>query len=385
MGITNSRVDDTIQQSSNGGVLGLTAILDWLEFTFHSLSFRTIVEEVLELSLEDFIHTGTGSYGYRDKYVLAQNHHISILANGTEQQGTHVILSGQGCQYLLARLSVATLIRNVLRFDGQFSRVDLALDDRDSAWYTVPQLIQHARRSEIICKWREFSIDTGLSSRSSATTKEILYLGTARSDLSLRIYNKTLEQRKHLLDKDAIAALRPQWTRWEFVCRRRKAQAVILELLRRDFALDAVFADLLTGSMRIARANITDSNRGRWATRKKWLNFVGQAQALRLTVPDLPNSIKRKTSWLQKQVMPTLAGLMQTKDGFARLLEMLAAAHEIIPVSLWAMVNAYNEQVKDDDSVRNVVTERYVEYVLELLRHCHLEMTAEQQQAQHVA
>lgn len=385
MGITNSRVDDTMQQSSNGGVLGLTAILDWLEFTFHSLSFRTIVEEVLELSLENFIHTGTGSYGYRDKYVLAQNHHISILANGTEQQGTHVILSGQGCQYLLTRLSVATLIHNVLRFDGQFSRVDLALDDRDSAWYTVPQLIQHARRSEIICKWREFSIDTGLSSRSSATTKEILYLGTARSDLSLRIYNKTLEQRKHLLDKDAIAALPPQWTRWEFVCRRRKAQAVILELLRRDFALDAVFADLLAGSMRIARANVTDSNRGRWATRKKWLNFVGQAQALRLTVPDLPNSIKRKTSWLQKQVMPTLAGLMQTKDGFARLLEMLAAAHEIIPVSLWAMVNEYNEQVKDDDSVRNVVTERYVEYVLELLRHCYLEMTAEQQQAQHVA
>ena len=117
MGITNSRVDDTMQQSSNGGVLGLTAILDWLEFTFHSLSFRTIVEEVLELSLEDFIHTGTGSYGYRDKYVLAQNHHISILANGTEQQGTHVILSGQGCQYLLARLSVATLIHNVLRID----------------------------------------------------------------------------------------------------------------------------------------------------------------------------------------------------------------------------------------------------------------------------
>ena len=76
---------------------------------------------------------------------------------------------------------------------------------------------------------------------------------------------------------------------------------------------------------------------------------------------------------------------MQTKDGFARLLEMLAAAHEIIPASLWAMVNAYNEQVKDDDSVRNVVTERYVEYVLELLRHCYLEMTAEQQQAQHVA
>lgn len=381
MGITNSRVDNTRQSSSNGGVMGLTAVLDWLEFTFWNLPFRTIVEDVLELSLEDFIHTGTGSYGYKDKYVLMQNNCVSILANGTEQQGTHVILSGQGCQYLLARLSAATLIDNVLRFGGQFSRVDLALDDRESAWYTVPQLVQHARKSEIICKWREISIDTGLSSRSSATTKEILYLGTARSDLSLRIYNKTLEQRKHLLDKEAIAALPQQWTRWEFVGRRQKAHAIILELSQHNFALDAIFADLLAGNLRIAKASSTDSNRSRWTTRKKWRDFVGQAQALHLTVPVQPNSIKRKTSWLQKQVMPTLAGMAQTKDGFARIMEMLAAAHETISAPMWAMVNEYNDRVKDDDSVRNVVAPRYAEYVLTLLRHSSVEMTAAQQAA----
>ena len=86
--------------------------------------------------------------------------------------------------------------------------------------------------------------------------------------------------------------------------------------------------------------------------------------------------IDSKTSWLQKQVMPTLAGMVQTKDGFARVMEMLAAAHETISAPMWAMVNEYNNQVKDDDSVRNVVSLRYSEYVLDLLHRSFVETAA---------
>ena len=51
--------------------------------------------------------------------------------------------------------------------------------------------------------------------------KEVVYLGSLKSDFSLRMYNKTLEQRKALLDKEAIAALPERWVRWEFTCRRK--------------------------------------------------------------------------------------------------------------------------------------------------------------------
>lgn len=373
MGETNRQVANTEPMARMCSASDFAVSIDWLEFTVCGLSLAAVVEDILGLSMEQIIHTGSGNYGYTDKYVFLQSKHVVLLAGGTEQQGIHVQLSGQGCASLFQYIAASTLIYAVLSHGGHFTRIDLALDDKACAWYSVPQLVRYVQKKEIVSHWREVTIDFGLTLHDSTVNKQILYLGSARSDFSLRIYNKTLEQRKHLLDKEAIAALPEQWVRWEFTCRRKKAQALVQLLVEREYALGEIFADLLSGNMRIVRSDGSDSNRSRWPMRAKWEKLIGEARPLRLSVPAVEPGIKEKTKWLQKQVIPTVAGLMQTKDGMARFFEMLAEGHYQVKAPMWKMVANYNEMVQDNTDVRNVVKHHYVPYVTELIDRFFLE------------
>jgi len=366
---TNREVADTTRKQRKPIATGLSAILDWLEFTVWSLTLPEVIEQLLQLTPTDFRHTGAGAYGYRDKYALLQNEHVTILTNGRDDQGVHVCLSGQGCAYLLQRVSIQTLTDRVLRAGGQFSRVDLALDDKESAWYTVPQLIRHAQHKEIICAWREINWDHAISASKADLTKEIVYMGSARSDLSLKIYNKTLEQQKKPLSPEEGAALPASWTRWEFTCRRKKAQALMLELADNHFALGQTFAALLHGAMRIAKANPADSNRGRWATRQKWIAFIGETQPLKLTVSKPKATIQRSVNWLVKQVIPTLAGVLQTADGPAKVFDLLAESDQSMPAHINAMVQDYNAQL-DESVLYYPVRKQHLDYVKQILARC---------------
>lgn len=142
MRYTNRQVANTEEMAQSYTVADFAVFIDWLEFTVCGLSLAAVLEDILGLSMNQIIHTGGGNYGYRDKYVFAQNKHVVLLAGGSEQHGVHVQLSGQGCACLFQSIAVSTLMERVLKYDGHFTRMDLALDDKACAWYSVPQLVQ---------------------------------------------------------------------------------------------------------------------------------------------------------------------------------------------------------------------------------------------------
>lgn len=156
--------------------------------------------------------------------------------------------------------------------------------------------------------------------------------------------------------------------RWEFTCRRRQAQQLALTLLERDFALGEVFADLLCGSMRLVCSDGNDRNRSRWPMREKWRKFIGAARPLRLYVPPVEKDLQRTKGWLKKYVAPTVAAMMQSKDGVARFLEMLAEGRFVVKPQQWAQhwpITTGN--VQHDSAVQNVVRHSCVPYVQQLL------------------
>ena len=372
MGATNSGVERTATKGKKTDIADFAIILDWLSFTIFGHSLQVVLEDVLGFGRDDFFHAGAGSYGYREKYVLKENPYVTVFTDGREDQGIHVQISGQGCQFMLRRLQTE-LFTNVLEYDGQFTRVDLALDDREARWYTIPQLMGHIRRQEIVSCWKKAEVDTGLGLSRGELQKQVIYLGSPRSDFSLCIYNKTLEQKSSgRLTPQELEQLPQGWIRWEITCRHRRAQSLVEKLLERGMAGE-VFAGLLRGAMRIVRRNELDSNRRRWPEREKWWQFVGQAEPLVLYVPPVEQALKRKVKWLQNQVAPTLAALCQMKNGTALVFEAIAMGQSFIKAPLARQVEVYNQQVKDDASVRNLVRRPYADYVLELLRNCAVE------------
>src|SRR5690554_5622561 len=105
----------------------LECIFDWMEFTIHKLDEEEIILQVLKLSLADFIKLPKGRYGYKQQ--LAKGH-ISVLFNGTEEMGVHVILSGKGCREYEADSTILELLDRIMLHDGKCTRIDMALDDK---------------------------------------------------------------------------------------------------------------------------------------------------------------------------------------------------------------------------------------------------------------
>ncbi len=371
-GNVNKGVTATNQRPAKNDAPRVQVLLDWVSFTIWGQSVQDVAETVLCLPAEDFLHTELNIRGFRDNYEFTQCSGITIATNGLPEQGVHITLTGQGCAFLFSQMSPAVFVANVLEHHGRFSRVDLALDDYESIWYTVPHLVKYLKRDELICRWKTYTIHQGGSINSKQSKQEALYLGSAKSDFCLKIYNKTLEQKQKLRSAEALANLPAQWTRWEFCCRSKQAHKLMETLQEHGFQMGEVFAGLLNDSMRICKAN-EDTNRWRWPVRPKWRQFVGAIEPLRLHVDKPKSTMESKREWLRNQVGPTLAAVLKTKDGFAYLLETAAKADIALNGRTEKLVEDYNERVKDDDTVKNMVHKSCVPYVLELTDKCFLE------------
>ena len=369
---TNRGVTFTCQSPANPDTPTTKVLLDWVSFTIWGKSVQEVAEDILCLPAENFLHTELYTRGFRDSYEFTQSKGITIATNGLPEQGVHVTVTGQGCSFLFTQIAPQIFVQNVLEHQGKFSRVDLAMDDYESVWYTVPSLIKYMQKDELICRWKTYTIHQGGSISGKQQHQEALYLGSAKSDFCLKIYNKTLEQNTKLIAPEALAQLPSQWTRWEFCTRGKQAHAMMQTILEHEFRLGEVFAGLLNENMRICRVS-QDKNKWRRPPRQKWTAFIGAVEPLSLHVEKPDCTMERKRAWLRNQVGPTLAAVLKTKDGFAYLLETAAKADASLDGRTEKMVEAYNELVQDDETVKNLVHKSCVPYVLELQDRCFLE------------
>ncbi|MBO5139079.1 MAG: replication initiation factor domain-containing protein [Peptococcaceae bacterium] len=369
---TNRGVTFTCPSPSNADIPTVEVRLDWVSFTVWERTVQDVAEWILCLPAEDFLHTELNIRGFRDNYEFTQCKGISIATNGLPEQGIHVTVTGQGCLFLFSQITPQVFVQNVLEHHGRFSRVDLALDDYMSQWYTVPQLIKYLKRDELICRWKTYTMHQGGHINNKRQKEEALYLGSAKSDFCLKIYNKTLEQRAKRTDSEALAILPEAWTRWEFCCRNKQAHKLMETLLIYDFRLGEVFSGLLHENMRICKDS-HDKNKWRRPARQKWNDFIGAVAPICLRIEKPKSTMESKREWLRNQVGPTLAAVLKTKDGFAYLLETAAKADAAMDSRMEKMVEAYNERVQDDDTVKNLVHKNCVPYVLELQDRCFLE------------
>lgn len=312
----------------------LECSIDWLEFTITSKMEIEQSFEILGYKTEDFMYSERGGLGYRRsaRHVM-QN--IIVYWKGNEGMGIHYRVSGQAVSFFIdnyieknsentpfnAKAFPVEEFRNDKFIEllkkiseiGQFTRIDLAIDDYTTDYYSTDDVVELLRDGQCVSKFRSWQ---NLNTRSISTNENqghTIYFGSRKSDVFVRFYDKRLEQ-----DKDYA------WYRWELELKGIKAGAVVDMLINRD-NIGAVTMGILSNYIRFIQLDRT--RRENCTTEPRWERFIAGVSKLKITLNKRIITVDSKLDWINRQCMPTIAGLVKHNEGDLTFLLKDLATH----------------------------------------------------------
>lgn len=314
---------------------GLSACVDWLAFTITELSSVQAVVEFLGFDLMQFTSAPRGAMGYKSMYRL-DGHAVSVLYDGSEGMGIHVNISGSAVAYCvdayrqklsgptpfsgktamqvdhLSMTALSQFLKDILEI-GHITRMDLAIDDKGKdQYFTCRDIFDYLMADRVVTKFRRFHVDADFKTGGEVDGFTI-YLGSRKSEVFLRVYDKMLEQKA----KDPAAGTDP-WVRWELELKDQRADSAA-RLIIGGAPVGTVLLGILNNYMRII--DLDDSNRSRCSSTDKWLAFCAGISRIRLYVPGVPKTLEDKRQWIDRQVLSTLAGLFLAYGGTFSFIE----------------------------------------------------------------
>lgn len=308
----------------------LTASIDWIAFT------STIITDVREMisflgySEADFLLLPKGSNGYKKMHRLT-GFPITILSDGNENMGIHVVISGSSLPDLLAHFknsitydipfeknvtclsdfnnSIMIEFLQQIKRIGWLTRFDLAIDDHDARYFTVEDIRCFLDRQDVVSKFRTYR-DVYESTFTNESTGHTIYFGSRQSEVMLRIYDKQLQQNQKAASPEDLIS--EPWIRWEIELKNDRANIAADFLIQRK-ELGEIIMEILNNYVRLIVPD--DSNRSRCSTHPLWKKFVGMVGKLRLYVKASQKTIEEKKRWLIRQCLPTIAGVIIADGG----------------------------------------------------------------------
>lgn len=312
---------------------GLKVSIDWLSFTVFELSLPDAME-LFGYTVSDFSKAPTGANGYKLRYVLS-GHSVTFLSDGSAGMGIHVDVSGESVgAFLLSFLTacetegfrpedecysldidetVLSALLKLINEYGHVTRLDVAIDDIGGRYFSVSDVVELRQCNQIVSKLRSARITKGLDCDDNYG--ETFYLGSPKSEVMLRVYDKQAETNRKLPQSEQIQA---PWVRWELQLRKERAKSVA-SMLANGLELGVVAVGVLGGYVRII--NIDDSNRTRCSTHEVWELFLSDLQPLKLHQPIIEKTMDDKRNWLVKQVVPTLTAVIMADGGSMEFIE----------------------------------------------------------------
>lgn len=312
----------------------LECSIDWLEFT---ITVKMEIEQSLEMlgyKVNDFIFSDRGGLGYtRSARHVIQN--IIVYWKGNEDMGIHYRVSGQAVSYFIDNYieknseitpfgekalpvedfnneKFIEMLKKITAL-GQFTRIDLAVDDYTTSYYSTDDVAELLRDGMCVSKFRSWQ---NLNTRSISTNENqghTIYFGSRKSDVFVRFYDKRLEQ-----DKDYT------WYRWELELKGIKAGAAADMLINKD-NIGAVTIGILSNYIRFIQPDRT--RRENCSIEPRWEMFTAGVKKLRIILNKRMVTVDSKLDWINRQCMPTIAGLVKHNEGDLTFLLKDLAAH----------------------------------------------------------
>ena len=295
-----------------------TLTIDWLAFTLPSGS----AEDTMQMLGGDWTKSNTGFRGYPASWITA-GASLGVGKLGTRAPRAplevHVDLSA-GIVAPWPSGKVRTVLQWIMKQEGHVTRLDCALDDRNScvSLVTVRQAIEAGQ-----CVTRADRMQR-ISSRSIHTdtpSGETLYIGSRQSQTLLRVYDKRLESQ---------AKEREDWQdygiRWELELKKDRAQVCgqILSYLEESDWLEFMIG-VLRGyvDFRDTTRDEEDEFRYRAPLLDWWLLLTDGFKKGRLVVEKETQTLAKVKRWVSRSVAPSLAMCVEYPGGQAWLEQIL--------------------------------------------------------------
>lgn len=180
------------------------------------------------------------------------------------------------------------------------------------------------------------SIDVHVSRKEKRYNGKTLYIGSAKSNFRIRLYDKAKEQ-----FKPGEEGYDAPWVRLEMVMRGKQADGFVSAFCNSD-DLGKLAVGILNDHVRFIDRD--DSNITRCSTAQWWLDFVETLDAVKLLLPEpMQHSLEKKNQWAMYQLSGTVAALLNAY-GTAWLYEFLKFGRERISPTLQALVDDWQKR-----------------------------------------
>ncbi len=285
--------------SNTGALTQIERSVDWVGFTFPTDIPLQGVKEIL--GLEDWQEMDRGGMGYR---ACCRRGHVAIYYEGREDMGIHVEITGQGCREEEASGRIKDwreFFARLLEFGCKFTRVDIAQDDR-SGWLDLEQIGQAVRDRAFTSRFRRGQEIIAWNNDAAKDGGRCFYFGSAASLASVRIYDKAREQGLPVGE---------HWVRVEQIFRDERAQAMVKEFVAKGFA---VCAGILRNYLEF-KEEAEGVRRDQRKPAGWWLAFLGGVEKARLSMAKLARTLDQVREWLERQVTPAVALMLEWKGG----------------------------------------------------------------------
>lgn len=290
----------SLPPSCNTGVLPTIGWqLDWLSYTApEGTHLADVLPKPLEWDAEQ-----RGMHGYN---VLRQHGYAKVLYWGAAAgMGTHVQLSSQAIAQLVAEgiaEGPSELLAYVVDRGFRVSRLDVAIDDRRGL--VTRELIDEALvRGALVTRYRGNRPVGTRKIGSGEYDGWTFYLGAPTSDSQMRIYDKAAEQKR---------TAEGPWVRFELQFRDDKARSAAA-IWRAEGS--AGLAEVVAGYIRFVEPNPDDANKSRWRMASWWAALLGTIRTRRVGIPPVVPTLQSTKRWLETQVSPALAMVVEAASG----------------------------------------------------------------------
>ena len=312
-------------------------LVDWLTFSVKEQDPAKVIREYLGLDPELFQDAGYGLLGYNRVLRFSD---ICVCYEPRENDffrdmGVCVSMSGNGCRAFetMSKLtqagqdSVFPTLFQLLAADetANVSRIDIACDDREG-FLNMEEIVEKVQANEINSRMTKRSVIVSFdgTQRSGST----IYLGAPSSDFRVRIYDKALEE-----------GVDGHWIRVELVMRHKNA-AAFAEQMNSAPSVGKLAAQVVNDKFSFIERD--DSNITRCTVCGWWQSFVDELESVRLVARCvIQHSVERIENWIESQVGPSLAVILNTL-GWPHLFELARAVAGRLSARQLSLISDYN-------------------------------------------
>ena len=270
------------------------SLLDWVSLTL-KLDDPQEAARIIGLDPALFSTMPFGFSGYRRSLKLGN---ISIYFEGREDMGCHVEMTGQGCRHFESHFSEIpwqNLFETVLSVSAKFTRLDLAIDNvdgtltLDKVWSAIQDHDTSIRTQ--FREWRR--IQKGSFEKGELITGDTIYLGSTKSHVQFRIYDKADE-----------TGIEGHWIRFEIQLRDKRAHEAA-----KLFASGVPVGILASGIINnyFAIINNDDSNISRCSLQTWWAEWLQATEKIQLTTEQSIKLVPDSMDFIKRQYAPSIA------------------------------------------------------------------------------